>query len=99
MNNIHPATPAKLKSGAWGARVQGAVSVGDQITISTKSGKTWNATVSTVVWTDGSISLCATSGTRSGGSHSTSRRTGCSCGSRDGIIQASDCWSCKHDAE
>lgn len=26
-------------------------------------------------------------------------RTGCSCGSRDGIIQESDCWSCKHDAE
>jgi hypothetical protein len=26
-------------------------------------------------------------------------RTGCSCGSRDGIIQDSDCWTCKHDAE
>lgn len=26
-------------------------------------------------------------------------RTGCACGSRDGITQDSDCWTCKHDAE
>lgn len=27
------------------------------------------------------------------------RRTGCSCGSIEGQIRASDCWTCKHDAE
>lgn len=26
-------------------------------------------------------------------------RTGCSCGSRDGITQATDCFTCRHDAE
>jgi hypothetical protein len=27
------------------------------------------------------------------------RRTGCSCGSVEGTIKPSDCWTCKHDAE
>lgn len=45
------------------------------------------------------------SGTRSGGYskpssyRSTARRTGCSCGSREGVYQDSDCWQCKHDAD
>jgi hypothetical protein len=25
--------------------------------------------------------------------------TGCSCGSREGVSRASDCWTCRHDAE
>lgn len=31
--------------------------------------------------------------------YSGGRRTGCSCGSIEGVIRASDCWTCKHDAE
>ena len=34
-----------------------------------------------------------------GGRRASYPRTGCSCGSREGITQASDCFSCKHDAE
>lgn len=54
------ATPAKLKSGEWGARVQGQVDVGDSITITTKSGKSWIATVTKVVWSGNGVSLVAT---------------------------------------
>lgn len=27
------------------------------------------------------------------------RRTGCRCGSIEGVIRDSDCWTCRHDAE
>lgn len=54
------ATPAKLKSGAWGARVEGRVAPGETITINARSGKTWDARVGKVVWTDGSVSLVST---------------------------------------
>jgi hypothetical protein len=57
----HTATPAKLRNGSWGARVQGAVAKGDAVTITAKSGKSWTATVDAVVWTDGQVSLVATS--------------------------------------
>lgn len=57
-----PATakPYKLRSGAWGARVEGRVNTGDTITITTQGGKSWQARVERVVWTDGKIALCAT---------------------------------------
>lgn len=33
-------------------------------------------------------------------SHQTrERRTGCSCGSVEGRIKSTDCWTCRHDAE
>lgn len=35
----------------------------------------------------------------SGSRFSGARRTGCSCGSLEGQIRDSDCWTCKHDAE
>ena len=54
------ATPTKLRSGAWGARVAGAVKADDTITITTRAGKTWPARVTTVVWTDGAVSVVAT---------------------------------------
>jgi len=95
------ATPAKLKSGEWGARVTSPVSVGDTVTITTKSGKSWDATVTRVVWKGDGVSLCATGGgdrPKSGG-----RRTGCSCGSREDahgclIPSPNNCWQCEHDA-
>jgi len=54
------ATPAKLKSGDWGAKVQGTVTVGDIVTITTKAGKTWQARIARVIWTGDGISICAT---------------------------------------
>ena len=54
------ATPTKLRSGEWGARADGDVKKGDNITITTKSGKSWTATVEKVVWTGNGISIVAT---------------------------------------
>jgi hypothetical protein len=55
-----PATPAKLRDGSWGARVQGAAAVGDVVTITTRAGKTWDARVTSVIWTGDGVALCAT---------------------------------------
>lgn len=44
------ATPTKLRSGEWGARVQGRVEAGEEITIRTKGGKSWTAIVAKVIW-------------------------------------------------
>lgn len=54
------ATPAKLRDGSWGARIQGAVSVGDVVKITTKAGKSWEARVSSVVWSGEGVTLVAT---------------------------------------
>lgn len=54
------ATPAKLKSGAWGARVRGVARKGDTITIATATGKSWQATVTAVLWSGDGITLVAT---------------------------------------
>jgi hypothetical protein len=126
------ATPAKLRSGAWGARVAGRASEGDLLTITTRAGKSWQATVAKVVWRGSGVTLCATeqattrrgpgsagyvpSGLvaavgasaarqsvryeRAGGG---SRRTGCSCGSREDshgelIPSSRNCFTCNHDA-
>ena len=62
------ATPAKLRNGSWGARVQGRVSAGDSVQITTKAGKSWTATVSKVVWSGNGVSICATESSGSRGS-------------------------------
>jgi hypothetical protein len=54
------ASPAKLRSGAWGARVKGTVSEGDTVTITTRAGKSWDARVTKVVWSGDGVSICAT---------------------------------------
>lgn len=48
-DNAKRATPAKLRSGAWGARVEGEVRVGDRLRIEARSGKAWTARVTEVV--------------------------------------------------
>jgi len=58
--NTATATPTKLKSGAWGARVQGTVKVGDTVTITTRAGKSWDARVTQVIWTGDGVSIAAT---------------------------------------
>lgn len=54
------ATPAKLRSGEWGARVRQSVHEGDEIEITTKAGKSWVATVTKVVWSGNGSSIVAT---------------------------------------
>lgn len=44
------ASPYKLRDGTWGARVIGACVVGDRVTVTARSGKTWPAEVADVVW-------------------------------------------------
>jgi hypothetical protein len=57
------ASPTKLRSGSWGARVNGPAAVGDIVTITTRGGKTWDAEVTKVVWTGEGVSVCATAAT------------------------------------
>lgn len=55
------ATPVKLKNGDWGARVQSErVANGDEITITTKAGKSWPARVVRVLWKGKGVAICAT---------------------------------------
>lgn len=54
------ATPTKLRSGAWGAKVTGTVTAGDTIRVTTRSGKSWDAVVAKVVWTNGEVAIVAT---------------------------------------
>jgi hypothetical protein len=101
MTTLTPATPAKLRSGEWGARVHGPAKPGDEIEVRTKSGKSWTAVVDRVVWTDGQVSLCATmslarylygpSGRPSDGRSNSRASTMCAeCGERRGVIECQD---------
>ena len=55
------ATYTKLKSGAWGIRVEGTVRDGAVVPVRKKSGEVKNETVVKVLWTGNGISLCAIS--------------------------------------
>lgn len=58
---MYNASPVKLRSGAWGARVAStSVRRGDSIRITTRSGKSWTATVAKVVWSGSGVAICAT---------------------------------------
>lgn len=77
MSTTINARPAKLRNGSWGARVEGTVREGDTVTITTSSGKSWQARVTKVLWTGEGVSLCATSSLdRPSGGRS---RGGCAC--------------------
>ncbi len=61
------ASPTKLRDGSWGANVPSDnVSVGDIITVSTRSGKSWDAEITHILWIGNSkygkhkVSICAT---------------------------------------
>ena len=64
MKQTQTATPKKLNDGTWGARVSGAVAVGDEITITTRSGKSWTARVDRVLWSGDDVTLVSTSSSR-----------------------------------
>lgn len=54
------ASPAKLRNGDWGAKVSGPVQAGDTVTITTRSGKTWESEIADVLSSTDGISLCTT---------------------------------------
>ncbi len=54
------ASPIKLYSGEWGARVSGAASIGDIVTITTRGGKSWDARVIAVQHASGDATVCST---------------------------------------
>ncbi len=60
MTNTNTASPTKLRNGSWGARVEGSAAAGDTVTITTRGGKSWEARIERVIWTDGKVSICAT---------------------------------------
>ncbi len=99
--------------GYWCLRGPSSVVVnGAVVQVQKKDGSTSDETVERVFQTTNGISFAepvkkprekksySSSGYKKSKSSSYSKypRTGCSCGSRDGIIQDSDCWTCKHDA-
>lgn len=100
------ATPYKLRNGSWGCKVQGTVSEGDTVTVTTRAGKSWLARITNIVWSGEGVTLCATESLDRPSSTSQrqrGRRTGCSCGSREDrygnlIYSERNCWQCKHDA-
>lgn len=53
-------TPAKLRNGNWGARVEGSPFVGQTARITTKSGKSWDAMISKIVWQGDGVALVET---------------------------------------
>ena len=82
--NINNATPAKLRTGEWGARVVGDVAVGDTVTITTRAGKSWSARVTRVVWSGEGVTLVETASLDGGprraeSAHTAPRRGGCGC--------------------
>ena len=55
------ATPKKLRSGRWGALAQSSsVRIGDTVTITTRAGKSWDATVTEIVQSLGDTTIVAT---------------------------------------
>lgn len=79
------ATPAKLRSGEWGARVRGSVERGDTVTITTRAGKSWEARVDRVLWSGNGVSLVATSSASSAPRRSSGGGEPCAeCGERGG---------------
>ena len=57
---MQQATPKKLPSGGWGARVSGSVSLGETIQITTRSGKSWQAQVTAIVEESDDCTVVAT---------------------------------------
>lgn len=55
------ATYTKLKSGAWGVRVNGSVTAGTTVTVTKKDGSTKVETVAKVIFSGDGVSLCAIS--------------------------------------
>ncbi|MGH8519867.1 MAG: hypothetical protein ACREU9_00175 [Gammaproteobacteria bacterium] len=53
------ATYTKLRTGAWGVRVNGNPKKGDRIAVTKKSGETKTETIGNIIWSGDGITLCA----------------------------------------
>jgi len=80
------ARPKKLRSGDWGAIVDGRIREGESVRIRTRAGKEWTAYVSKVVWTDGSVTIFATSSITGRNSRSRSSSGECEGGACDDLM-------------
>ena len=96
-------SPARIGDG-WGARVAGG-RFAEIITVRTAAGKEWSAKLiqhmGGDVWATARIDAPpSTIGTvhRATPAQRGGRRTGCACGSREGVTRPTDCYSCRHDA-
>ncbi len=61
-------SPSRLRDDSWGVRVRGEAQPGDKVEVKTRSGKSWQSTVESIVWsgtdreTGGPITLCRMEG-------------------------------------
>lgn len=101
-----PAKPAKLRDGNWGARVGPTVERGETVEVRTAAGKTWLAQVVEIVATTATgekVVRTFSLDRAPRATASSSRRTGCACGSREdgfGAIlpNSRNCSRCEQDA-
>lgn len=78
-----PATPKKLRDGSWGALATSEhIAAGDVVEITTRSGKSWLATVGRVLWAGDGKAICTTYSTTRGGRPADSGRECDECGRR-----------------
>lgn len=54
------AAPCKLRNGDWGCKTQEPVEAGATVRIVTRANKQWRAEIAQVIWTDGTVCICAT---------------------------------------
>lgn len=99
----------KLRTGAWGVRTEDPVRAGSIVNVSRKDGTVSVETVEKVVWTDGTVSLCAVmlrektpsrtarKATAINGRSTRRQKTGCACGSYVGEYHDWYCDSCRFD--
>lgn len=96
------ATYKQLRDGSWGVSVVGrVVGIGDQITVTKKSGETKIETINAILWSEGDKAICAIAQRRA--SQGYSRRRGGSaryeceeCG--EDVTPGTRCWEtgCSH---
>lgn len=93
-----------MRDGSWGIRSTAALAAGQTVTVTKRDGGTKLETVAHVVWSGNGVWLASLVASRTPARSSQSSagrhpRTGCSCGSREGITRDSDCRQCQYDAE
>jgi len=84
-NTRFEASPKKLRDGSWGAIISAAsagnAKTGDTLRITTKSGKSWEATIAKVIWTGSGKAIVSTRSSGGGRKGSAPRRSRwCNCG-------------------
>ena len=77
------ANPCKLHDGTWGVRITGRrARVGEIVRVETRSGKTWNATIASIVWEGDDVMIASPAQGAVAPHIDTSRLAGCVRGRR-----------------